>query len=74
MTLAIRVGRVRLMRALLVSLFLLVPALSQAQSIEAAKALIANYHEDLSRLDRARDLMEKFLKTCLLYTSPSPRD
>lgn len=64
MTLATRVGRVRPMRALLVSLFLLVPALSQAQSpIGEAKALIANYHADLSRLDRARDLMEKFLKT-----------
>jgi len=31
--------------------------------MEEARALLASYHQDLSRLDRARDLMEKFLKT-----------
>jgi len=58
------VGRVRLMRAL-PALFalLLAPTLTHALSpIEEAKALVASYHEDLTRLDRARDLMEKFLK------------
>lgn len=38
------------------------PALAQSPLAEA-QALILNYHEDLTRLDRARDLMEKFLKT-----------
>lgn len=53
------------MRALLAGLVLLLfPALTHAQSpIEDARTLIAGYHEDLTRLDRARDLMEKFLKT-----------
>ncbi len=42
---------------------LLAPTLAPALSpIEEAKALVASYHEDLTRLDRARDLMEKFLK------------
>ncbi len=53
------------MRALLALIaLLLVATLTYAQSpIEEAKALIASYHEDLTRLDRARDLIEKFLKT-----------
>lgn len=42
---------------------LLAATLTQAQSpVEEAKALVATYHEDLTRLDRARDLMEKSLK------------
>jgi len=42
----------------------LVAAPSLAQSpIEEARALVASYHKDVMRLDRARDLMEKSLKT-----------
>lgn len=50
--------------ALILLAFLLppLPALAQS-SIEEARGLIANYHEDVTRLDRARDLMEKYLKT-----------
>ena len=44
--------------------FFLAATIALAQSpIEEAQRLIASYHEDLSRLDRARDLMEKSLKT-----------
>ncbi len=51
-------------RALVALLLLFVPLTAPAQSpIEEARGLIANYHEDVTRLDRARDLMEKFLKT-----------
>lgn len=52
------------MRALLAGFaLLLTPALAQAQSpIEKAKALVASYHEDPARLDRARDLIERFVK------------
>ena len=38
------------------------PVLAQSP-IEEPRSLIANYHEDVTRLDRARDLMEKLLKT-----------
>ncbi len=38
------------------------PTLAQSP-IDEARTLIANYHEDVTRLDRARDLMENFLKT-----------
>jgi len=50
--------------ALILLAFLLppLPALAQS-SIEEARGLIANYHEDVTRLGRARDLMEKYLKT-----------
>lgn len=53
------------MRVLLAAIMvLLAPALCQARSpIEEAKALVVNYHADLTRLDRARDLLERFLKT-----------
>ena len=53
------------MRALLAGfVFLLAPTLIHAESpIEEAKALVGSYHEDLARLDRARDVMEKFLQT-----------
>ena len=53
------------MRLVVVVLALLLaafPAPAQS-SIEEARALIVNYHEDVTRLDRARDLVEKFLKT-----------
>lgn len=57
-------GRVGPMPALLALVVLLAPALGHAQSpIEEARALIVNYHEDPARLDRGRDLIEKFLKT-----------
>lgn len=60
-----RVGTVASMGALLFLLaVLLVPAPGQAQSpIEEARSLIASYHTDLAKLDRARDLLEKSLKT-----------
>lgn len=48
--------------ATLALLLLSLPAFAQSP-IEEARNLIANYHEDVTRLDRARDLMEKFLKT-----------
>lgn len=38
------------------------PALAQSP-IEEARTLIANYHKNVTRLDRARDLLEKSLKT-----------
>ncbi|MBI4588397.1 MAG: tetratricopeptide repeat protein, partial [Candidatus Rokubacteria bacterium] len=48
----------------LVLLFLLAPAPGHAQSaMDEARAVIATYHEDLARLDRTRDLLEKSLKT-----------
>lgn len=53
------------MRVALTLLALLIaspPALAQSP-VEEARGLVANYHEDLTRLDRARDLLEKFLKT-----------
>ena len=50
--------------ALILLAFLLAPRPALAQSpIEEARGLIQNYHEDVTRLDRARDLMEKYLKT-----------
>lgn len=50
-------------RALVALLLLFVPLTAPAQSpIEEARGLIANYHEDVTRLDRARDLLEKSLK------------
>lgn len=48
--------------AMLALLLLSLPAFAQSP-IEEARSLIANYHEDVTRLDRARDLTEKFLKT-----------
>ncbi len=52
------------MRLALVLLVLFLAVLpTQAQSpIEDARAALATYHEDVTRLDRARDLIEKFLK------------
>ncbi|MFQ5898137.1 MAG: tetratricopeptide repeat protein [Candidatus Methylomirabilia bacterium] len=51
-------------RLLALFAILLAPLLAEARSpIEEAKALISNYHEDLARIDRARDLMEEALKT-----------
>ena len=47
---------------LLLFLFAPLPVLAQSQ-IEEVRSLIVAYHEDLARLDRARDLMEKFVKT-----------
>ncbi len=52
----------RIALALLALLIASPPALAQSP-IEEARGLIANYHEDVTRLDRARDLMEKSLKT-----------
>ena len=46
----------------LVLLFAAFPARAQSP-IEEARTILATYHEDVTRLDRARDLMEKFLKT-----------
>ncbi|MBI3458561.1 MAG: tetratricopeptide repeat protein [Candidatus Rokubacteria bacterium] len=53
------------MRVLLAAVMvLLAPTLAQARSpIEEAKALLVNYDADLTRLDRARDVLERFLKT-----------
>ena len=53
------------MRAALAVLALLLAALpAAAQSpIDEARAALATYHEDVTRLDRARDGLEKFLKT-----------
>ncbi|MBI2554303.1 MAG: tetratricopeptide repeat protein [Candidatus Rokubacteria bacterium] len=53
------------MRKAPVVLALLLAAVSApAQSpIEEARAALATYHEDVTRLDRARDGLEKFLKT-----------
>lgn len=52
------------MRAALVALVLLVPSPALAASpIEEARAVLTTYHEDLTRLDRARDALEKHLKT-----------
>jgi tetratricopeptide (TPR) repeat protein len=53
------------MRSAMVALVLVLAPLSAlAESpIEEARGLIQNYHKDVTRLDRARDLMEKFLKT-----------
>jgi tetratricopeptide (TPR) repeat protein len=47
---------------LLLLIFAPLPVLAQSP-IEEARGLIANYHEDVTRLDRARDLLEKHLKT-----------
>jgi tetratricopeptide (TPR) repeat protein len=47
---------------LLVLFFVPLPVLAQSP-IEEGLSLIVNYHEDLTRLDRARALMEKFVKT-----------
>ena len=52
----------RLVVVVLALLLVAFPAPAQS-SIEEARALIVNYHEDVTRLDRARDLVEKFLKT-----------
>jgi len=52
----------RLVVVVLALLLVAFPVLAQS-SIEEARALIVNYHEDVTRLDRARDLVEKFLKT-----------
>lgn len=53
-----------MLAALLLLLFLFAPLPVRAQSqIGEGLSLIANYHEDVTRLDRARDLMEKLLKT-----------
>lgn len=47
--------------ALLIALISTVPAYAQS-SLEEARALYASYHEDLSRLDRVRDFLERELK------------
>src|SRR5438093_2220534 len=57
-------GRVRAMRArLLVGVaVVLAAASSPAQTpVEAARALVARYHEDATALDRARDLLDAAL-------------
>lgn len=52
------------MRWILALLLCLIATPSLAQSpIQEARTLIANYHKDVTWLDRARDLMEKSLKT-----------
>ncbi len=52
------------MRAALTLILLLLAASAHAQSpIEEARATLATYHEDVTRLDRARDGLEKLLKT-----------
>lgn len=53
------------MPALFLSLILILTlpgALHAQSSMEEARALYASYHEDLSRLDRVRDFLEKQLK------------
>ncbi len=54
-----------MMRAVLTLLvFFLASSPVLAQSpLEEARAILATYHEDVMRLDRARDALEKFLKT-----------
>jgi len=52
----------RLALALLVLLLAALPASGQSP-IEDARSILATYHEDVTRLDRARDGLEKFLKT-----------
>ena len=52
----------RLALALLVLLLAVLPAPAQSP-IEEARTILATYHEDVTRLDRARDALEKFLKT-----------
>jgi tetratricopeptide (TPR) repeat protein len=59
-----RVARVRPMLARLVAtaLVLLVTATAAADTpVEAARALVARYHEDPAAIDRARDLLENAL-------------
>ena len=51
----------RLALALLVLLLAVLPAPAQSP-IEDARTILAAYHEDVTRLDRARDDLEKFLK------------
>ncbi|OGL19504.1 MAG: hypothetical protein A3G97_07115 [Candidatus Rokubacteria bacterium RIFCSPLOWO2_12_FULL_69_21] len=51
----------RVALALLVLLLAALPAPAQSP-IEEARAILATYHEDVMRLDRARDGLEKFLK------------
>jgi len=51
-----------LLSALLGLLFAAFPASAQSP-LERARAIYTNYHEDLSRLDTARDLLEQMLKT-----------
>lgn len=52
------------MRGLLLGLMLLLVPLPVAaeSAIKQARALIATYHQELARLDQARDLMEIFLR------------
>ena len=52
--------RARLVLALLVLALLPAPAPAQTP-VEAARALVARYHEDPANIDRARDLLEKAL-------------
>lgn len=50
--------RARLRLVLLLAL-VLAPVMARAQTpVEAARALVARYHEDPARIDRARDLLE----------------
>ena len=55
-------GRVRTVRArvaIAVATVLVVASSARAETaVEAARALVARYHEDRARLDRARDLLE----------------
>lgn len=52
----------RLSLALVVLLVVLAPSMAPAQSpVEAARALVARYHEDSTVIDRARDLLEAAL-------------
>jgi tetratricopeptide (TPR) repeat protein len=51
------------MRALSAALLLLFPVVAAGQSpMDEAGSLILTYHTDPAKLDRARDLMERFLK------------
>ena len=51
----------RLSLAALVLFLAVLPAAAQSR-IEDARTILATYHEDVTRLDRARDALEKFLK------------
>lgn len=49
---------------LLAAMLLLVPSAALARSpLEEATAILATYHEDQARLDRARDLLERSLRS-----------
>ena len=51
-----------LLLCLPLALLLCLPALASAAPVDDALALFANYHQDLSKLDRARDILEAELQ------------